>query len=163
MKTTGRFWPCLIVSMLGANMAIVAITYFAAKSGEGAMVTPGYDERALRWDEHKVALDRSRELGWTCDVVVHAGGEAASPGSLELTLKDASGTPIAGRVLEVQCFHSGHPAAAASMMLTTDAAGRAASPLRTEHVGRYSVRIASRGTATQPQFMLETEVTSLPL
>ena len=55
MNLRALAWPALIVSMLGANMAIVAVTVVASRRDEGATITPGYDERALRWDEHREA------------------------------------------------------------------------------------------------------------
>ena len=147
-------WPAVIVSMLVANMAIVGITVVASRRDEGATITPGYDERALRWNEHRVALDASRALGWRCEANFVRSSDRTV---LRLDLADAAGHPLADLPLAVECFHNARPKHPVIVRLTTDASGSATLDLPQARAGVHTIRIESPATADRARFMLELE------
>lgn len=149
-------WPALIVSMLAANMTVVGITMVAARRDEGAAITPGYDQRALRWNEHRVALDDSRALGWRCDASVER--DVRGSARLRLALRDAAGAPIRGAELAVECFHNAHPRGAVVARVRTDARGTASVELPDARPGLHTVRLDSPAAADRARFILELEV-----
>jgi hypothetical protein len=156
MNLRALAWPALIVSMLGANMAIVAVTVIASRRDEGATITPGYDERALRWDEHREALEASRALGWRCEAAVDRTADGAA--TLQLDLLDASGSPLASMPLQVECFHNAHPKHPTAARLTTDEHGAVRLALASARAGLHTVRIECPATPSRARFMLELEV-----
>ncbi len=156
MNLRALAWPVLIVSMLGANMAIVAVTVVASRRDEGATITPGYDERALRWNEHRAALDASGALGWRCKATIDRS--AADAAALRLDLLDASGSPLPSVPLRVECFHNAHPKHPTAARLTTDDHGAVRLSLASARAGLHTVRIESPATPSRARFLLELEV-----
>ncbi len=160
MKLRFNIWPGVVVSMLAANVAIVAFTVIAARRGEGALVAPSYDERALKWSDHQRDMAASSALGWKCKVQVARAAAMMADGTLRVTLTDRTGAPLAGVALSAICFHSGHPDKPARCSLTTDETGKASSPVATIYPGLYTVLIESPAISERAAFQFETETDS---
>lgn len=103
--TQRRFWPWpgMIFALLAANVAIVTTTMVLATSDESFAVEPGYDRKAINWDQVAAQRARNAELGWR---VIVGPAPAGSP--IVARLLNAAGQPISGARVEVVAFHNAH-------------------------------------------------------
>ncbi len=115
-------WPGIIVGILGANVGIVGLTVAVSRAGGGYVVEKGYDQKALKWDEHKARLEKQAQLGWgvSCDVAQATSGE----GLLQVRVKDRDGKPVTNARVRVSAFQAGWPREAkATAVVLTDGDG----------------------------------------
>ena len=158
MKPKAFIWPAMIIGMLVINVGIVAFTMVAANKGEGASVARGYDERALRWDEHRREMAKSNALGWSCLAQLDRPARDAPIGTLRIALTIGDVEPVEAAPLMIQLFHSGHPTERVTINLTTDSSGRATSSVAAPRPGYYSLRIESPATADRAAYIHEVEI-----
>jgi hypothetical protein len=58
-------WPVIIISLLGLNMTICAITVYAATRNPAAVtVEPDYYRKAVEWDSSRQIWSKPEEAGW---------------------------------------------------------------------------------------------------
>ncbi len=115
-------WPGIIVGILGANVGIVGLTVAVSRAGGGYVVEKGYDQKALKWDEHKARLEKQVQLGWSvsCDVTHATSGD----GLLQVRVKDRDGKPVTDARVRVSAFQGGWPKEAkATAVVLTDGDG----------------------------------------
>lgn len=117
----GKFsiWPIIILSLLGLNMTICAITVYAATRNPASVsVEPDYYRKAVEWDAQRQIWSTPDELGWVV--------EASTRVEEGRALVDMS---ITGRTAEVglraQAFHRLRPDVRTEIMLVrTDIDGQ---------------------------------------
>lgn len=146
-----HFWPTFLVLLLGANVAIVAVTMTLANRDGGPAITPEYDSRALQWDEFQRTQNQSDALGWT--VTPKLRTTETLPGELSLKLTDRDDSPVANTMLVVTLFHNAVPKQPATFTLSTDDQGVAITPIDFQQRGLFTLHIESAATRTRPRFM----------
>ncbi len=152
-----RLWPAMIFLLLGFNVTVVAITVFAAQHYKAVVVDRSYDVAAQNWDEAKAQHDRQTALGWTCALSVDA---SAPQRTLRVAVNDASGQPVPGATVEVECFHNAH--AAQPLALTAHGDGNAYStPVPAMRDGLWTFHVRVTTAREEARFTLEREAASL--
>jgi len=121
------WWPVGIIAVLGVTVLVNIGVYLLAARNGGAEVAPDYYRRAVAWDSTQAAGARSRALHWTMDAALSA--PASGGGALILTLRDSTGSLIAGARVRVEGF----PVARADQRFDTTLTDLGA--------GRYGVRL----------------------
>lgn len=96
-----RLWPGMIFGLIGLNIGVVAVTIYAATSDRSFAVEPGYDVRALAWDEVAAQRRENARLGWSATVE-----PAADARTVLVRLTDAAGAPVRGAAVEMTAFAS---------------------------------------------------------
>lgn len=110
------------MGILGANVGIVGLTVAVSRAGGGYVVEKGYDQKALKWDEHKARLEKQAQLGWGvgCEVVRATSGD----GLLQVRVTDREGKPVTHARVRVSGFQAGWPKEAkATAINLTDSEG----------------------------------------
>jgi nitrogen fixation protein FixH len=100
-------WPGIILGFLGMNVTIVGITIAVTRIDSGYRVEPGYDVKALRWDEHKAARDKQIASGWKASCNVTAAQKDAA--TLNIALHDRDSNPIRSGLVTINAFHASRP------------------------------------------------------
>lgn len=98
-------WIVAILALLGGNVAAMVILATVANVGHSEVI-PNYYEKGAHYDDTLRAAEASRALGWRVNAIL-AGG------SLEVTVKDAGGSPLVG----AQVRASGYPRARAGQRI----------------------------------------------
>lgn len=104
----GKHWPFVIVGMLlfHASLMIGTIVYVAAK--HDLYVDADYYAKSVDWDTQKQRLEAPNKAGWVVSVCVTQEDSTPESSVLRVTILDASGQPIEGALVEVECFHPAH-------------------------------------------------------
>ena len=158
MNVKAIIWPTMIIGMLAVNVVIVAVTMVAAHKGGGASISPSYDERALRWDDHRREMAQSNALGWNCFAQIDRPARDAASGTLRISLTAASDQPVEATKLTIQLFHSGHPTDRTTLELVTDTQGQATAQVPASRPGYYTLHIESPAAADRAAYVHDIEV-----
>lgn len=108
MKSNGSAWPFFIISLLGANMAVVGITVYFAKSDPGFSVEPHYYQKAIRFEDRQREIEHNLNLGWTG--AIRQVADVGDVYELRLDLSDREGRPVPGVSARGVAFHNAHAA-----------------------------------------------------
>ena len=139
-------WPGIIVTILGANVGIVALTVAVSRAGGGYVVEKGYDQKALKWDEHKARLEKQAQLGWQVECVVERA--TSGSGTLRLNVKDREGKALTDARVRVSAFQAGWPKEAQlTTLVLTDSEGVAMCEFVPKREGTWVIDVSvSRGS-----------------
>lgn len=96
-----RLWPGMIFVLIGINVGVVAVTIYAATSDRSFAVEPGYDAKALAWDQVAAQRRENARLGWKVTVEPAADGKSAL-----IRIVDGAGRAVEGAAVEVTAFAS---------------------------------------------------------
>jgi nitrogen fixation protein FixH len=154
---SGRWWPMLIVSLLGMNASIVGVTVYFAFSDKSAATEPDYYAKALDFDSTIRQREASARLGWTAAPMLRATKDGKSM-ELAITLVDREDRPVTGATVSAIAFASARSGQrqAISLVAVDSLSGVYAAPLGIDRSGRWNIRItATRGGDT---FMRETDL-----
>jgi nitrogen fixation protein FixH len=163
-KPRASKWPLLVVGLIALNMMIVAITVVKATGDESMATEPGYYEKAMRFSAIAAERDASKALGWRATVEVDA---SSSPAVLRMTLRDASGLPVQGCVVQAEAFANTRASKRRRVELSESgvigglpgvrgAQGMYEGTLDVDRAGLWTVRV--RATRLEETFVHETEV-----
>lgn len=137
-----RLFPGIVFALLGLNVSIVAATVYLAHSDRSFAVEPGYDEKAMRWDETVEARRRSDSLGW--DATVHLGDGGGAP-RLTVLLTARDGAPVEGASVVAVAFASVRASQRYRLELGAAGPGRYEAVLPSPRAGLWQVQVrASR-------------------
>ena len=101
-RRRGLFWILVPVVLLTLSLLGALTTAAIAVSDPSFAVEPDYYKKALHWDQHQTALERSARLGWS----VALRTEPAIVGAeLVVELRDRQGQPVEGADVRVEAFH----------------------------------------------------------
>lgn len=100
------FWPGMIFGLIGVNLLIVVVTVVAAHHGSGWTPTPGYDAKALRFQQELERRAASARLGWSASPLVTRAADGSHRIAIEL--QDENGEPIQAAAVRTISFHHGH-------------------------------------------------------
>lgn len=132
-RIPGWAWPVIIVALLGLNVTVCAITVVSALSGVTS-IEPDYYEKALAWDAHKAEFADPESLGWTVDA-------AASAGTLDITIKDRDGAPVAATAVSGVYFHQARSDKRTKIAFTSVGHGRFIAPADLPRPGWWELRL----------------------
>ena len=138
-RKRGWFWPALIVTFIGANMAVCATTVYYATTDRSFAVEPGYDRKARDWDQTARERDQSSRLGWSAAWTL----PSSAGGPVVLTLKDRDGRTITDATVRVVAFHHARAAQAQELTIVADADGTLAARIRLDRAGVWEFRISA--------------------
>jgi nitrogen fixation protein FixH len=150
-------WPCIIVGILSANVSIVGLTIAVSRAGGGYVVEKGYDQKALKWDEHKARIAKQAQLGWTlaCDIAHATSGS----GSIRVHMTDRTGAPLANARVNVKCFQAGWPKEVQTTSTTvTDADGIALVAFAPTREGTWVIDVAATSASDTFESRIERDV-----
>jgi len=122
-----RLWPIGVVAVLRLTIGANAVLFWVANRGEGPSVERDYYRRAVAWDSTLAEQARSRALGWHVTASLTSPADGRS--TLDCTVVDAQGAPVAGAQVHVEGFAIAHST------LRFDA------PLNEVAGGHYAVRL----------------------
>ena len=91
-------WPTIVVGMLGMQIILCSVAFFVATSDPSQAVVHDYHTKALAWDEHMAGLRAGEALGWSVELVVAESADMLGDRTIRLSLKDAQGGPLTGRL-----------------------------------------------------------------
>lgn len=150
-------WPSIILTILGANVGIVALTVAVSRAGGGYVVEQGYDQKALKWDEHKAKLEKQAQLGWQTECVVARA--TSGSGALQVRVLDRDGKALAGARVRVSAFQAGWPKEAqSSTFALTDSEGAAMCEFAPQREGKWVIDISVVRGGDELQARLERDV-----
>ncbi len=129
----GGAWPVIIVGLLVLNVAVCAVTVVSALSGVTS-IEPDYYEKALAWDAHKAEFADPESLGWT----VEAGANA---GTLEVSIRDRDGGPVAATAVSGVYFHQARSDARTKVVFASIGGGRFIAPADLARPGLWELRL----------------------
>ncbi len=134
-----RLFPGIVFGLIGLNLAVVGVTVYFATSDPSFAVEPGYDRKALGWDEEAARRRRSEALGWTASV-------APDParGRVEVRLTDEAGGPVEGAVVTGMAFRSARASRRFDLAFEESAPGVYAAALAMEEGGIWEFRLGAR-------------------
>lgn len=136
----GLGWPIAIVSLLGMNMSIVAITTYFATNSKTSTVVPDYYTKAVHWDDTAKQVATNRTLGWIVAINVQPRSSGLS-GQLVVRLTDASGTSIRAAIVHAEAFHESDSTKRLSGVLSMTSDGVYAGSFPIERAGRWRVHV----------------------
>ncbi|MDX2145944.1 MAG: FixH family protein [Planctomycetota bacterium] len=136
---SGRFWPFLILSLIGLNFAVVGYTVYAATKHGGAGVEPSYDLKGLEWDRERAQHAANAKLGWTFSVALSEARDAMS-----LELRDVEGKPVTEGSLRVVAFRSARAGERATLSLVEGDPGTYGAALDCRAKGLWVFRLEAR-------------------
>ena len=142
-----RFWPAVVIGLIGTNVLIVGVTVFAATARSGSFaVESDYDRKALHWDDTAKQIENNLRLGWTVKV------DSASEGKLQVSLTDRQRRALEAATVSVEAFHHAHARDKFIATLTAVAPGEYAATLPIENPGLWEFRfVVTRGPETFTQ------------
>ena len=140
-RRRGLLWVWLPVALLSLSFLGAITTAAIAVSDPSFAVEPDYYQKALNWDEHQAALERSARLGWKATLRIGAGVVGSE---VVVELRDRSGGPVDGASVRLEAFHNARRAhvVAARMQPAGGGAYRAEMPLR--RAGLWEFRLEAR-------------------
>lgn len=136
-RKRGWFWPALIFTFIGANVAVCATTVYFATSDPSFAVEPGYDRKARDWDQTARQRDRSAKLGWSARwrLPVQAGDP------MLLTITDHDGHAITDAGVRVVAFHHARAAQPQELTIVADTSGTYPAAIVLNRAGVWEFRI----------------------
>lgn len=135
-----RLFPGIVFGLLGLNVSIVAATVYLAHSDRSFAVEPGYDEKAMRWDETARARERSEALGWESSVLTAQGGGETR---LVVLLTAQDGAPVEGASVVAVVFASARASQRFRLELTAAGPGRYEAALPSARRGLWQVQVTA--------------------
>lgn len=137
----GMFWPILITTMLGAHVVAGIVVITVSVSDPSFAVEENYYEKAMDWDQTARQRATNDRLAWRVDLSprVHAGRHPTH--DVELTLSDATGAPLDGASVRIECFPNIRASERVTLNAATDANGHATVALDPDHFGLWEFRL----------------------
>jgi nitrogen fixation protein FixH len=136
-------WPLLIVGLLALQVALGAFFVWRAVSDPSFAVEEDYYEKAVQWDAHREQAARNRDLGWVLTETVVPPPAAGTDATLQVSIHDAEGGPVAGARVHVEAFHNVRAGRVLRADLEEIEPGRYAAPLPMRRPGLWEVRTAA--------------------
>ncbi len=87
-----------LLAFFGVVFAVDGFMIYLGASGQDGLVEKNYYQKGLHYNDVVQIKKRQAEMGWTFAL---AHPDKAGSGSLEFTLKDAQGQPLAGKRIDV--------------------------------------------------------------
>ena len=145
-----RFWVTFIVTLLGLQIAIGAVSIFLATGDKSVAVVPDYHRAAMNWDETKKERQAALLSGWTWRLSVSDVVDGRGMRAVELLVIDAEQSPIDQLRIAGRAYH--HAEASATYSIAFQPAGN----------GRYITLVPMQRDGLW-QFDLETAGASGPM
>lgn len=117
MKPRGATWPIAMATMLGISVAANVWIIRIANADPAFAIEENYYERALRWDDELAQRARNDSLGWQLLPSLSALS-SDSGAELRVSLRDASGAPVAADSVAVRALHNARAGAPLDATLT---------------------------------------------
>jgi nitrogen fixation protein FixH len=150
---TGRQVLGILLGFFGSIFAVNGWFVYDALSTYSGEVDKGGYQQGIAYNDRIAAESRQAELGW------HTGLDVAAAGTATLTLADAAGTPVTGRVVSLTV---GRPATAAfdhTLTLGETAPGVYSGSLAGLTAGTWVADAAVKTTAdSEPEYRLRRRV-----
>ena len=143
----GSWWPPIIAGALALHVISSLVVVYLATSDPSYAVEDDYYQKAVAWDEKRAQDRRNEDLGWLLEFSVTPPEKSGDQPTLELTLVDAEGGPLAGATVSVEAFHNarGDDIVREVLREAGDGAYGASMPMRRN--GRWELRFtADHGT-----------------
>ncbi len=102
----GSWWPLIIAGALAFHVISSLVVVYVATSDPSYAVEDDYYQKAVAWDEKRAQDRLNQDLGWSLDFSVTPPEKPGEQPTLDLTLLDAGGEPLAGAVVSVEAFHN---------------------------------------------------------
>ena len=134
-----RLFPGIIFGLIGLNLAVVGVTIYVATSAPSFAVEPGYDRKALNWDEVAARRRRSEALGWSAAVAPNP-----AHGAVEVRLMDDAGRPVEGAEVTATAFRSARASRRFELSFEESAPGVYTAALAMEEGGIWEFRLEAR-------------------
>lgn len=149
-ETLSRYlWTAFIVGFFVIQAVIWTVAITVTTSDPSHAIVPGYDEKAVNWNEQLATLNASKALGWTASIEVDPVADIRGMCDAALTLVDRNGKPVGDATLIVEAFHRGRIAEAQNVEFTQVAPGVFTAKIRVRHNGKWQFRgSAKRGDDT---------------
>ena len=133
-------WMAIILGFFMIQAVIWTVAITLTSSDPSHAVVPGYDKKAINWNE-QVALQKASEaLGWQAEIEVESATDIHGYRRVLLTVVDRDRQPVAGATVSLQAFHRGRIAEAQTVELQSIAPGVYASTIRTLYAGIWQFR-----------------------
>ena len=102
----GSWWPPIIAGALAFHVISSLVVVYVATSDPSYEVEDDYYQKAVAWDEKRAQDRLNQNLGWSLEFGVTPPEKPGDQPTLELTLLDAGGGPLAGAAISVETFHN---------------------------------------------------------
>jgi len=91
-------WPIFIVGLLLMSITAQGVLVYVATRPSAPRPIVDYYQRSLEWDADAALQAASRELGWSVNIDVPAGGQYAVSARrpVDVTVRDRTGQPVSG-------------------------------------------------------------------
>ncbi|MEY2929349.1 MAG: hypothetical protein RL033_98 [Pseudomonadota bacterium] len=142
----GRVWAwvpgLLLTALLGTQLTVL----HSVLDDPSFALEPDYYRKAVAWDSQRLLDRESQALGW--HATLHAEpGTQASDLQLEVQLRDAKGTPLAGALLHVRAFANARAARLLETSLVETTPGIYTGKVPSSVLGLWEFRLeATRGS-----------------
>ncbi|MCC6428945.1 MAG: FixH family protein [Phycisphaerales bacterium] len=136
-------WPMPVFLLIGLNVAIVAITIYAAASDPATATEPDYYAKALRFDQVIRQRETNSRLAWLLTPAFEGSPTGASV-SLRIHLADQAGKPIPDALITSVCFANTRSAERQELTLSPIASspGDYTAPIRITRPGLWQLRMS---------------------
>lgn len=102
----GSWWPPIIAGALAFHVISSLVVVYVATSDPSYAVEDDYYQKAVAWDEKRAQDRLNQNLGWSLEFGVTPPEKPGDQPTLEFTLLDADGGPLAGAAISVETFHN---------------------------------------------------------
>lgn len=145
-RVAGRYWPLLVVGLLGLNAGIVALTIFVATRDPSVATEPDYYAKALKYDDVIRQRELNAKLGWSaaCSLRNAEGAE------LVVSLHDRQGAAISGAHVSAIMFAGLRSGERQHVVLSANPAmpGEYVAPVQIDRQGLWNVRVTAEHDGT---------------
>ncbi len=133
-----RRWMFFIGAFFVFEFVLWGTAIYVVHDDPSHAVVEAYDEKALAWDEHRLALAASKALGWASQVTLDPTG-----GRVRVRLLDRHGRPVAGARLSARVYHRARAGRSQVVTLTETTPGDYGAAVRLGRPGRWVVELAA--------------------
>lgn len=100
----GVFWLGLILALLGGQILLMLVMVYLATIDASFAVEPDYYQKGLNWDATAAQQQENARLGWSLQLDVEKLATALGERSVTMSLREKSGGPVDGAIVDLVAF-----------------------------------------------------------